>query len=70
MPRFQPAEAFHSAEDTLQLLPFRFARTGKNFLVSNMVGDFVRLSGDELTSLVDLHVHPAMASMRRLTRRT
>jgi uncharacterized protein len=58
MARFQPAEAFHSAEDALQLLPLRFERTGKNYLVSNMVGDFVRLSGDELNRLVDLRVRP------------
>jgi uncharacterized protein len=58
MARFQPAEAFHSAEDALQLLPLRFERLGKSYLVSNMVGDFVRLSGDELNRLVDLRVHP------------
>src|SRR5712671_3409279 len=58
MARFQPAEAFHSAEDSLELLPLRFERAGKSYLVSNMVGDFVRLSGDELTRLVDLRLHP------------
>jgi uncharacterized protein len=58
MARFQPADAFQSAGDTFQLLPLRFERTGKSYLVSNMVGDFVRLSGDELTRLVDLHVRP------------
>ena len=58
MARFQPAEAFHSAGDALQLLPLRFERTGKNYLVSNMVGDFVRLTGEELTRLVDLRVTP------------
>jgi uncharacterized protein len=58
MARFQPAETFHSADDKLQLLPLRFERTGKHYLVSNIVGDFVRLSDDEMTRLVDLHVHP------------
>jgi len=58
MARFQPAEAFHSAEDSLELLPLRFERAGKSYLVSNMVGDFVRLSGDELNRLVDLRVRP------------
>jgi His-Xaa-Ser system radical SAM maturase HxsB len=58
MARFQSAEAFHSAEDTLELLPLRFERAGKNYLVSNMVGDFVRLSDDELNRLVDLRVRP------------
>jgi uncharacterized protein len=58
MARFQPTEAFHSAADTLQLLPLRFERTGDNYLVSNMAGDFIRLSGDELNRLVDLQVSP------------
>ena len=58
MARFQPAESFHSADDTLQLLPLRFERAGKHYLVSNIVGDFVRLSDDEMTRLVDLHVRP------------
>ena len=58
MARFQPAESFHSADDTLQLLPLRFERAGKHYLVSNIVGDFVRLSNDEMTRLVDLHVRP------------
>jgi uncharacterized protein len=58
MARFQPAEVFHSREDALQLLPLRFERTGKHYLVSNMVGDFVRLTGDELNRLVDLRVNP------------
>jgi His-Xaa-Ser system radical SAM maturase HxsB len=58
MARFQPAESFHSADETLQLLPLRFERAGKHYLVSNIVGDFVRLSDDELTRLVDLYVRP------------
>jgi uncharacterized protein len=58
MTRFQPAESFHSAEGKLQLLPLRFERAGKQYLVSNMVGDFIRLSRDEMNRLVDLNVHP------------
>jgi uncharacterized protein len=58
MARFQPVEAFHPAEDTLELLPFRFERTDGHYLVSNMVGDFIRLSSDELTRIVDLRVRP------------
>jgi uncharacterized protein len=57
MSRFQPTEAFHPA-DPLRLLPIRFERIGRDYLVSNMVGDFVRLSADELTRLVDLCVRP------------
>jgi uncharacterized protein len=58
MAHFQAAEAFHPADDTLQLLPLRFERTGKHYLVSNMVGDFARLSDDEMSRLVDLRVNP------------
>jgi His-Xaa-Ser system radical SAM maturase HxsB len=58
MARFQPAETFHSVDETLQLLPLRFDRAGNQYLVSNMVGDFVRLSGDEMNRLIDLRVHP------------
>ena len=58
MARFHPVEAFQPAEGTLELLPFRFDRTEKHYLVSNMVGDFIRLSSDELTRLVELRVRP------------
>ena len=58
MARFQPAETFHPAEGTFQLLPLRFERTGKLLLVSNMVGDFIRLSGDEMNRIIELNVSP------------
>ena len=58
MARFHPAEAFHPAVSTLQLLPFRFERVGAHYLVSNMVGDFLRLTDVELRRLVDLSVRP------------
>jgi uncharacterized protein len=58
MVRFKPPEVFHPTEDSLQLMPLRFERMGTNYLVSNMVGDFVRLTGDELNRLVDLRVNP------------
>ncbi len=44
--------------DTLELLPFRFERTGRHYLVSNMAGDFIRLSGEELIRIVELRVRP------------
>lgn len=60
MSRFLPAEAFHATENPIQLLPFRFERLGSNgYLVSNMVGDFVRLSADEFTRLVEGQVGPS-----------
>ena len=59
MARFLGAEAFQENETPLELLPFRFNRDqNKNYLVSNMVGDFVRLSADELDRLVDLRLSP------------
>ena len=40
-------------------MPFRFDRTGSDgYLVSNMVGDFVRLSADEFDRLIDERVSP------------
>jgi uncharacterized protein len=58
MARFQPADAFHSS-DAIQLLPFRFERTGTNsYLVSNLVGDFVSLTAEEFGRLVDERVTP------------
>jgi uncharacterized protein len=58
MARFQSAEAFQAENNTLELLPLRFERARTHYLVSNMVGDFIRLSGDELNRLVDLRIHP------------
>jgi uncharacterized protein len=58
MARFQPVEAFHPAPGTLALLPFRFERIKKHYLVSNMVGDFIRLSSDELARIVELRLQP------------
>src|SRR3974390_2824982 len=59
MARFQPAENFVSGPNTTQLLPLRFERLGSGrHLVSNMVGDFIDLSDDELDRLVDLRVQP------------
>ncbi|MHB0773347.1 His-Xaa-Ser system radical SAM maturase HxsB [Bradyrhizobium sp. 1.29L] len=59
MARFLAAQAFGSPSDELALLPFHFERTGaEQFLVSNMVGDFIRLTQDELNRLADLKLKP------------
>src|ERR1700744_6236998 len=59
MARFLPSEAFSTTTDALSLLPFNFERSGTNqYLVANMVGDFIRLTGDELNRLVDLDIRP------------
>jgi uncharacterized protein len=58
MARFQPARAYHAPEKPVRLLPFRFERTGSAYLVSNMVGDFIRLSADEFNRLIDERITP------------
>ena len=59
MSRFFPAGEFHRSETPLQLMPLRFERTTPNeYLVSNMVGDFIRFSADEFQRLVELQVKP------------
>src|ERR1700722_7168743 len=59
MARFQGADAFGAPSDELSLLPFNFERTGtEQFLVSNMVGDFIRLTEDEINRVIDLSLRP------------
>jgi uncharacterized protein len=59
MARFLSPEAFSLAAEELSLLPFNFERTGTSqYLVSNMVGDFIRLTDDELNRLIDLRIRP------------
>jgi His-Xaa-Ser system radical SAM maturase HxsB len=59
MARFLGSEAFKAPATELELLPFRFARTAPGaYLVSNMVGDFVRLTSSELERLTTLRVRP------------
>ena len=59
MARFASAEQFYDLDRSVQLLPFRFQRTAANrYLVSNIVGDFIRLSGEELHRISELRVTP------------
>lgn len=59
MARFQSPETYHPSKEGLQLLPFRFAPSGPDtYIVSNMVGDFVRLSRSELDRLSNLTLDP------------
>src|SRR5260370_3231385 len=59
MARFLPPEAFLASSDAMSLLPFNLERTGTNqYLVSNMVGDFIRLTEDEINKLIDLRLSP------------
>jgi uncharacterized protein len=57
--RFLASEAFQAVRDKLELLPIRFERSGSDqYLVSNMVGEFVRLTAEELNRIVELQVRP------------
>jgi His-Xaa-Ser system radical SAM maturase HxsB len=57
MARFLDSDAFAGPAAELELLPFRFTRTGPDaYLVSNMVGDFVRLNQSELEQLTTLRI--------------
>jgi uncharacterized protein len=59
MARFQSSEAYRATDKAIQLLPFRFERAGPNsYLVSNFVGDFVRLTADEFDALVNGRLVP------------
>jgi His-Xaa-Ser system radical SAM maturase HxsB len=58
MARFLAADAFHHPETPVELLPFRFERSSVGYLVSNIAGDFLRLSDDELTRLIELRLSP------------
>jgi uncharacterized protein len=58
MARFLSADAFEVPEKSLEHLPFRFERRDGDYLVSNLVGDFVVLTHDEFGRLADLRVAP------------
>jgi uncharacterized protein len=59
MARFQSADAFHAPENPIELLPLRFERMHSgNYRVSNMVGDFSRLTSDEFARLTELRLAP------------
>ena len=58
MARFRAPEAFVATEAS-SLLPFNLERTGTGqYLVANMVGDFIRLTEDELHRIIELRVQP------------
>lgn len=59
MARFLPAQEFYASKSEIQLLPFRFERgAAGEYLVSNMVGDFVLLSSDEFMRLTEVRLAP------------
>lgn len=60
MAGFRSAEEFWPNPKHISLLPFNFERVGSigQVLISNMVGDFVRLSDEDFERLVGLDVKP------------
>jgi len=60
MAGFQTAAAFaQDAAAAVRLLPLRFERLGANrFLVANIVGDLLLLTGEELERVVSLEIRP------------
>lgn len=59
MAHFLPPQGFNPAAEAVSLLPFNLERTGTNqYLVANFVGDFIRLTDEELNKLIDLQVQP------------
>jgi uncharacterized protein len=60
MAGFQVAADFAPAAATdLRLLPLRFERLGsERFLVANIVGDLLLLTGEELERVVSLAIRP------------
>lgn len=59
MAGFREPETYYAPEKPIRLLPFRFERAGrKGYLVSNLVGDFVRLSTSEFDNLINERVSP------------
>jgi uncharacterized protein len=58
MARFMTADAFNALDKPIEYLPFRFERRTHDYLVSNMVGDFVTLTHEEFHKLSDLRMTP------------
>jgi hypothetical protein len=59
MSRFAAPEHFHDPDRGVQLLPFRFERRASGgYLASNIVGDFIHLSEEELHRIAELRIAP------------
>jgi uncharacterized protein len=59
MAGFHSADAYSAAQVELRLLPFNFERLdGDRFLVGNVVGDIMSVTGDELQRLSRLDLRP------------
>jgi uncharacterized protein len=58
MARFLTPDAFAVPEIRPALLPFRFERRSDDYLISNMVGDFLTLTHEEFRRLTKLQLSP------------
>lgn len=59
MAGFQPPETYQRRNSDIRLLPFRFERDEGGYLVSNMVGDFLRLTESEFSTLMSERIAPS-----------
>lgn len=66
MSRFLDAGAFERQDKPLSLLPFRFERRREEVLVSNIAGDFLRLTPPEFDDFTALNVKPNSALYEKL----
>lgn len=56
---FKAVEAYRSGTDQYMLLPFRFERIGEQAILTNFAGDYIRLSIQDLSTLVDHRLDPS-----------
>jgi His-Xaa-Ser system radical SAM maturase HxsB len=64
--RFLESEAFVQRANPVEVLPFRFERRRDDILVSNIAGDFTRLSPGDFESFVRLDVEPGSPLYEKL----
>lgn len=69
MLRFQPPEAFAPEDPGWELLPFRFHRINGKVLLTNMVGEHLLVSADELDQLGEQRLPADSPFVRRLRAR-
>jgi sulfatase maturation enzyme AslB (radical SAM superfamily) len=58
MARFLTTDAFEVPEKRVEHLPFRFECRANDYLLSNMVGDFITLTHEEFERLATLRIAP------------
>jgi uncharacterized protein len=64
--RFQPAEAFTAEGGAWELLPFRFHRINGRVLITNMVGEHLLVTPDELDEIAEQRLPADSPLVRRL----